>query len=144
MRKRLAGFFALFFLQAIAQAYASLDTRPGETWDFIQSVGGIKVGTPTRGDNDRINLPVDCDVSGRTEISLKPTLVDPTLTVELLTGWVNGNKIQLTIRSGKGGSQGSPRCDSVMLGALDSGDYEVYYLGSDRVPHFLSTIKVPW
>jgi hypothetical protein len=144
MDKRILLLAVVLCLQAVGNAYTQLDIRPGNSWEFIQSVGGIKVGTPTRGDNDQVFLPVLCDVSGLTEITCKPTKVNSALHVQLLTAWVKANQIQITLRSGLVGDEGSPRCGSVQLGALDSGDYDVYYVGSDKEQHFLSRIKVPW
>ncbi len=48
------------------------------TWNFIQSVGGIKTGTPLY-TYDGWYLPIQCDVSGLHEITTQPTNMNSAL-----------------------------------------------------------------
>jgi hypothetical protein len=46
------------------------------TWGFVQAVGGIKVGDPRPVAAGEWAVPVECDVSGLTTVTTKPTTVN--------------------------------------------------------------------
>ena len=54
-------------------------TSEHATWNFVQAVGGIKVGDPQSVTNGEWAVPVECDVSGLTAVTTKPTTLNNNL-----------------------------------------------------------------
>ena len=51
-------------------------------WSFIQTVGGIRVGDPQPLSKGNWIIPIECDVSGLTTVTVKPTTVNSALVVK--------------------------------------------------------------
>ncbi len=113
------------------------------TWEFMQSVGGITVGEPTRNANGEVSLPVQCDVSGLTTITHKPTGLNSALIVWRISQKIKGNEVYLAVKTGVYDNKSSRVCGSVMLGDLPAGQYKIYYQGPESQKHFLAEVKVP-
>lgn len=129
-------------LSASAQA-GFLDWVYGQSWDFMESVGGISIGTPHRTEKGTTYLPINCDVSGLTEITKKPTLMNSAIVVGGVTAKVRKHEIFLSVDTGLAKSKSKSTCDGVELGDIPAGRYEVYYYGSDREKHKVGTAMVP-
>src|SRR5881394_3841678 len=99
--------FRFDFLAAIALlvAVAGCDTislsavRSSRDWQFIQSVGGIALGTPQRDDHGDVILPIRCDVSGTRTITVHPTALNSALVCEHPSVRVRSPTVFLTIRT---------------------------------------------
>ena len=115
----------------------------GESWEFIESVGGVKIDEPVREPNGTINLPVRCDVSGLTVITKKPTLMNSALVVKGIDKKIKQNQILISIKTGLAKKNATCTCSGINLGNIPSGEYQVYYYGSDRQKHSLGTVTVP-
>lgn len=68
-------------------------------WDFIQGVGGIKVGDPKPVPNDGWVIPVECDISGLTTVTRKPTDLNSALVVKDVRCRVEQNRILIWVVS---------------------------------------------
>ena len=72
-------------------------TSDHRDWKFIQDVGGIRVGDPIPATGDIWNLPVECDVSGLTEITTKPTGINSALVVKDIKSQTRQDKILIWV-----------------------------------------------
>lgn len=93
----------------------------------MQSVGGIAIGAPFEGDAIW-ELPVSCDVSGKSEFTVKPTTINSGLGVDGVRVRVVKHEIWLTVVTRP---SGNASCPSVKLGGLSHGKYLVMYRGPD-------------
>jgi len=131
----------LVFACAATPARAGLsDWWFGRSWEFIQAVGGVRVGALSRAHDGRVSIEIQCDVSGVQRVTRDPELMNSALGVRKILGVVDGNRIEIAVRTGV---RMPSRCMPVELSRLDSGEYSVVYRGSDRVPHDLGTVVVP-
>ncbi len=137
--------FTLLSILCIADsAHASfLDWVYGRSWEFMESVGGISIGTPYRTSKGTVYLPINCDVSGVTEITRKPTLMNSAIVVDAVTAKVRKNEILISVDTGLVKEKSKCTCDGVDLGNVPAGQYEVLYCGSDRQKHRIGTALVP-
>jgi hypothetical protein len=120
-----------------------LDWFYGESWNFMEAVGGISIGTAYRTSQGTVYLPINCDVSGLTEITKKPTLINSAIVVDALTAKVRKNEIMISVETGLAKSNSKCTCDGVDLGDVPAGQYEVLYYSSDREKHKIGTAIVP-
>jgi len=120
-----------------------IDWFYGESWKFMESVGGIAIGTPSRDPQGHVFLPVRCDVSGLTAISKKPTTLNSALSVKSLKKKVEEQKIYISVKTGVISKGETCKCSGVDLGNIPAGNYEVLYYGSDREKYPLGTVTVP-
>ncbi|HVN40943.1 MAG TPA: hypothetical protein VMW19_22490 [Myxococcota bacterium] len=73
MRAFVAIAVVLFSLAAEASPLSELrDWWFGRSWDFVQSVGGIRVGDATRLEDGAVDVALECDVSGSKAITHQP------------------------------------------------------------------------
>ncbi len=115
----------------------------GESWNFLESVGGISIDTPYRTSEGTIYLPVNCDVSGLREITKKPTVMNSAIVVDAVTAKVRKNEILISVDTGLAKREAKCTCEGVDLGNVPAGQYEVLYYGSDRQRHKIGTVLVP-
>ncbi len=120
-----------------------LDWFYGQSWDFMESVGGISTGTPYRTSKGTVYLPINCDVSGLTEITRKPTSMNSAFVVDEVTTKVRQNEILISVETGLAKKNSKCTCEGVDLGNIPAGPYEVLYYGSDRQKHKIGTALVP-
>jgi hypothetical protein len=114
----------------------------GESWKFMESVGGVAIGSPSRNQQGNVYLPVRCDVSGLTEITKKPTAINSALTVNSIKKKVKEQKIYISVKTGLTSKNDSCMCSGVDLGDIPAGKYDVFYYGSDREEHSLGSFTV--
>jgi hypothetical protein len=113
-------------------------------WKFVQSVGGLALGTPWRDNRGHVLLPVQCDVSGTQTITVHPTAMNSALVCEPPDTRVRSNTVFLTIRTVIAGSRKTDaRCPAADVGALPAGVYSVTYLSPDGSRHPLGSIQIP-
>jgi hypothetical protein len=112
------------------------------TWDFMQSVGGIALDTPVaRG--GRWSLPLRCDVSGLTAVTVKPTLVNSALVWADTRAQVTDHDILITIETGPIRLSGeTTACGDAELGKVKKGKYTVYYRDPDGSRHLLGRVDL--
>ena len=143
-RRNVVAMAVMVFAVAGCTAFAVWATRSQRDWQFVQSVGGIAVGTPYRIDDGRVLLPIDFDVSGLRAITTQPTLMNSAMNCAAPLVDVRSQVIAITVRTelaDKGGY--GPGCPDADLGDLAAGRYAVVYGSPDGSEHPLGTIEVP-
>ena len=116
----------------------------GESWQFMEAVGGVAIESPARNPLDKkVYLPVLCDISGIQTITKKPTTMNSALTVNSIDKKIDGRNIYISIHTGLVSNNESAACSGVDLGDIPAGDYEVFYRGSDRAKYPLGSVTVP-
>ena len=116
-------------------------------WAFVQSVGGMSIGTPqpvpaSGGDATRWQLPVNVDVSGLRASTRAPSALNSGLVCQATLAHAPGQRIvlQLLTRPASAQSPGSSACPPADLGAIAPGAYNVVY-GHEAKP--LGQIRIP-
>ena len=118
--------------------------RSSRDWQFVQSVGGIALGTPTRDRRGYVLLPVRCDVSGTQTITRHPTTMNSVLVCEPPSLRIHSGTVFLTIRTSVASSRNSDsRCPVADLGALPGGAYSVIYRSPDGSQQPIGSIEIP-
>jgi hypothetical protein len=110
-------------------------------WVFVQSVGGIAIGTPIR-EADDCFLPVRVDVSGLSAITVKPTMLNSALICERVVAFVESQNIYLSVVTGLVRKPFTPICPSANLGSAKVGTYQVFYRGQGESPFLLGQVRV--
>jgi len=131
-------------LLLISNAAAEAGISNGRSWAFMESVGGIAIGSPSQSAGTGLFLPVTCDVSGLRMITRKPTSLNSALVVTNVDKEIEGKKILISVKTGLPSGTKSSTCPGVDLGDLPAGDYQVFYLGADREEHSLGKLTVPF
>jgi hypothetical protein len=127
----------LFLTAIIAHAgIAGFFTQETRDWEFIQSVGGMKLSQKQN------SLVVDCDVSGLRKVTVKPTTVNSALAVRKLKHTRVGNTIQLRLVTSviEKGISTTPK--PIDLSKYRAGTYSVQYLDPDGTKHNLGNATV--
>jgi hypothetical protein len=130
------------FLQILVASLTSSQVHAGEQeWKFVQAIGGISIGVPIRSETGWL-LPVRADVSGFTQITTKPTLLNSSLICERSLVSVERTNIYITLVTGLVRSPYTAACPSATLGRIASGNYRVYYRGPDEQPEYLGEAQL--
>ena len=126
------------------ESLVSFTARSSRDWQFVQSVGGIALGTPQRAPGGEVLLPIRCDVSGTTTITVRPTAISSALVCEPPIVRIRSSTVFLTIRTTFANRRNrDARCPPADLGALPAGNYSVIYLSPDGSQHPLGSINSP-
>ena len=131
-----------FIALAIRQSFGSSIFSTSRDWQFVQTVGGLAIGTPHRDDRKHVILPIRCDISGTQTITIHPTTGYSGLAFDLPTVHVRSTNVFITVCTVLPGKRDAS-CPPADLGKLAGGDYSVFYSspGGKREP--LGSIKVP-
>lgn len=133
---------AIFLLLLIPTCAIGMLVGRGQTWAFMQSVGGIMIGTP-RYQKGSWSLPVECDVSGHTRVSTEPTRLNPETVWAGTMIEVEKDRIYLTIdTSAPPPGKANTACGLTNLGRLKPGRYSVIYRDPDGSQHPIRTIEL--
>lgn len=138
----LLALVAALFLGGGSASAGQGDWFYGESWKFMEAVGGIAIGQPSR-NAPSVYLPVRCDVSGLTEITKKPTTINSALSVKSIKAKIEEQKIYISVKTGLVAKNETCMCSGVDLGDIPAGNYEVLYYGSAREEHSLGSVIVP-
>ena len=129
-------------LLIISQGVFSALLGEERDWEFIQSVGGISIGTPKLENNNWV-LPVLCNVSGLKEITVKPTMLNSGLVWADTEVRIRESIIYLSIETALAGMGGkSSKCGPAMLGKLKPGQYKVMYLSPNKSTNSIGEVKI--
>ncbi|MGB4812549.1 MAG: hypothetical protein WBP13_08745 [Methylophilaceae bacterium] len=132
----MAGFFVkMLCVLPLAVCLAPRD------WDFVQSVGGIAIEQAEVHEGEW-SLHVNADVSGLTQITVKPTLINSALICESTDAEVEGDKIFLTINTGVIREGYSSKCPNANLGKIANQTYQVFYKDPSKENHLLGEIDI--
>lgn len=144
MKKLVMRTFAIVVVLCASSANAGLgDWFYGESWQFMEAVGGVAIDAPVRNPQGNVYLPVRCDVAGIQTITKKPTTINSALTVKSIDKKIEKEKIYISIHTGLASKDESSACSGVDLGDVPAGAYEVFYRGSDREKYSLGSVTVP-
>src|SRR5262245_65300230 len=80
----------------------------GEPWAFVQSVGGIRIGAATRMPDGRVQLPIECDVSGIRSITRAPQTMNSSIGVSKILAATESRRIAISLRTGIGEASACP------------------------------------
>ena len=134
----------MLFVAVGCTSVVSFAARSSRDWQFIQSVGGIALGSPQRDARRHVLLPIRCDVSGTQTITVRPTAINSALVCEPPVVRVRSSTVLLTIRTTIASDHNSnARCPAADLGALAPGEYSVIYRSPDGSQHPLGSIQIP-
>ena len=113
-----------------------------QRWEQLQAVGGLRVLDPVRLPDGVVLLPVACDVSGSSTITVQPSQRNSGRVVTRTESVVMGSTIQLRLVTGLPARGASAHAAPLELGRLAPGEYRVEYANPDtsRVP--LRTVTV--
>jgi hypothetical protein len=117
-------------------------TSEQRDWAFIQSVGGLAVGESQKQADGTHRLPINCDVSGLKQVTIKPTLINSALAVRETCHAVRGQTIQLWIKTCVIDSRHSPAAPDVVLKNIPPGRYQVQYRNRDGSVMNLREIEI--
>ena len=130
---------ALFLLLSTTFANADVAgflTKETRSWQFVQSVGGMKVSVKDT------SLVVDCDVSGLKKVTVAPTMINSALGVDKLKHKRDGNTIALTLVTRVIGEGVSTSPQPIDLAAYPDGDYSIVYLDPDGAKHAVGKVTL--
>ena len=134
-RFAILSFTAVVFLVACSQTcVVSAFTSQRRDWNFIESVGGMKVELGQK------RLEVASDVSGTKMITYKPRLVTSALGVRKLQCKRPDYSIQRSVVTSLSVLGISIECGSIDLSGYPAGHYSVVYLNPDGTTHPLGSI----
>jgi hypothetical protein len=113
------------------------------TWEFMQSVGGIRIGKAERQDRGWV-FPVVCDVSGLKAVTRQPTAMHSGVVVTRVLHSVNGRDIGISVvvNTPVGSTTRRSACPSITLNGTTPGDYRIQYMESNKATHALGTITL--
>ncbi|WMW81310.1 hypothetical protein RF679_03265 [Undibacterium cyanobacteriorum] len=130
----------LIAITLLALSGCSVNTE-SQSWHFVQSVGGITVGTPVRVDRDW-RLPLNANVSGLKEFTAKPSTMNSGMDCRSVDVSIEGSAIFLTIKSGPAAEARNAQCPPAFLGQLKDGKYDVFYRGANEAPARIGEVSI--
>jgi hypothetical protein len=135
---------ALLLSLAGCESIVSSVARSSCDWSFVQSVGGIALGTPRRDERGHVLLPIRCDVSGTETITTRPTAINSGNVCVAPQMRVRSGTVYLTVRTSLPSKRyPNARCPDADLGELPAGQYSVIYANPDGSQHPLGSIQIP-
>ena len=135
------SFGLLLFVAATQQSFAWSFFDAKRDWQFVQSVGGMKLGKPYSDDRKHIILPICCSLACET-ITRRPTTAYSGLAFDTPVVRVNSTNIFLTFRTTLPGKHDA-QCPPADLGKIAGGDYAVFYRSPDGTRQELGSIHIP-
>lgn len=140
--KRHLMLLALVPLLTGCTSCVSLVTSHGQSWEMVQSVGGLRVDNPVTQADGTVFLPVICNVSGLETITVKPTMHGSSLVVRKIAVKCRKDKIQLQVVTCVVDNRHTSATKGVDLGRLKKGTYLVEYLNPDGTTVTLREVEV--
>ncbi len=139
-------FFLMLSLMLATTAQAGLAgwlTSSARNWAFVQETGGIRISEPfERG--GKLVLPVECDVTGSSGVTCRPTGLNSGLVVRKV-GISSAGKdriVILIVTQVAEQNRDSSRMHYANLEDFSPGAYTVYYEDADDPAKFLGRIRV--
>ena len=112
-----------------------------QNWNFVGSVGGLRLGKAVRQHDGAVRLSVEADVSGLKRFSDTPTTTNSALGCSRWRARVTSLSVELCLETVVGGDSHCPA--TLDLGPIKAGTYRVAYVGPDRVAHDIDTLDIP-
>jgi hypothetical protein len=132
MKKKLFNFFSMpLILSLVSCDFLRSRIVPDSRaeWEFIQSVGGIRLGAPERIGAEKWKIPVVCNISGLETVTTPPTAMNSGLVVRNVTHKFEQNKlfISLILNSPSRIDESTAKCPDLVMDQVKPELYEVYY-----------------
>jgi len=122
----------------------SYAARESKDWEFVQSVGGLKLGSPYRDSKGHVLLPIICDVSGTKKITKQPTTLNSALACDTPSVIKRRCTILIAVRTTIASElHPNAACSPADLGVIQPGTYFVDYLGPKGARNNLGSIVIP-
>jgi hypothetical protein len=132
----------LLIALAIRQSFGQSIFSTARDWQFVQSVGGLAIGTPHRDDRKQVILPIRCNITGTQTVTIHPTTGYSGLAFDSPKVHVHSTNVFITVCTVLPGKRDAS-CPPADLGKLEGGDYSVFYSSPDGKREPLGSIKVP-
>ena len=126
-------FWSLIVLTAGCGLYSGV-----ADWQFIQSVGGISIGSTAKNDQGEVIVPVECGLAGLNTVTIKPTAINSTYGLKKYKFKIKQSDIYLSIVYGAGFPE---QCTPLNLGKLPDGQYQLFYRAKGQ-KNFIGNILV--
>lgn len=110
------------------------------SWRFIQSVGGMAIGTPIKTKGVWI-LPIFVDVSGLKKFTSNPTNLNSGIVCRRITSQIEGKTIYLTVHTGIPAKTGSAKCASIEMKSMIKGKHDVFYKEQNGNRQFIAEVE---
>ncbi len=117
-------------------------TSDARDWDFVRKTGGIRISQPVQRDGKNVLL-VEYDVSGRTTVTQRPTLINSGLAVRKIEVRQDGAQIvirDVTQAVEKGAPVGPGHYAD--LTGIPAGSYRVYYETAGDAAKDLGAVEI--
>ena len=121
---------------------ASLLTSQGQSWEMIQSVGGLRVDDPVTQGDGTVFLPIVCNVSGLDTITVKPTMLNSALVVRKITAKCRKDRILIQVVTCVVDNKHTSISKGVRLGRMKPGAYHVEYMNPDGTMMMVRRIEI--
>lgn len=123
----------LAIVTASCSTLAGFVTSSHVDWSFVQTVGGMKVGNPQPISKGSWSIPIECDVSGLTTVTTKPTTLNSSLVVKNVKCMTKQDRILIWVVTCVVTERykESHWTNNITLKGMDKGKYRVQYLNSD-------------
>ena len=141
MKRRLT-IIILVPLLAGCLSCVSILTSHGQSWEMIQSVGGLRVENPVKQIDGTIFLPVICNVSGLDTITVKPTVLSSALVVKKIAAKCRKDRILIQVVTCVADNKHVSSTKGVSLGRPKTGSYQGEYLNPDGSTVLLRTVDI--
>jgi hypothetical protein len=104
-----------------------------EPWNFVEAVGGIRIGDPQPVSPGVWTLPVECDVSSLTEVTTKPTTLNSARVVKNVEQDVKQDCILIWVvtRLANEKYKDSHWTNGITVRGIRQGIYKLVYLNPD-------------
>jgi hypothetical protein len=112
-----------------------------QDWAFVQSVGGIALDRPFEKEGEWF-LPVQCNVSGLKAVTTQPTAMNSGIVCTKIKAKIEERSIFLTVVTGIPREGTGASCPPAKLGAIEKGNYSVFYLSPSNHPVLLGNIAI--
>lgn len=110
------------------------------SWEYVQSVGGLRIGEPTRVSGEW-TLPITANVAGQF-VTVKPTTGDSALGCSIRVT-IDGQYIYVTVVTSLVTWWTESICPEASLGNVSPGRYVVLYRGPDNKDVRLGEVSIP-
>lgn len=102
-------------------------------WDFIESLGGLRVGAPEPLEEGGWRLPLECDLTGLRRITTTPTALNTTLVIDRIDWRLEEQDLLISLSlKGSPYATDESRCQPLTLTELRPGNYLVHYADGAR------------
>jgi hypothetical protein len=98
------------------------------SWEFVQSSGGLQIGSVESLGAEKWRIAIDCDVSGLKRVTRDPITFNSGVVVMRVAHKIEGRRIFISlILNSPSTDSASSMCPPLILTDTASGKYELFY-----------------